>query len=974
MRSDPFGDVITFTSGSKVQAKVPPPDETQQILNLPVSREEFITAQKNDVTLSKCHSSILSQQDAKKKKLAYFLDEGLLMRRWTSEVSEDADWSAVYQVVVPTAYRTQVLSLAHDHPWSGHLGVNKTYSRILKHFFWPGLKSDVVQYCRTCHVCQMAGKPNQIIPPAPLCPIPVVEEPFQKVIVDCVGPLPKSKTGNQFLLTVMCVSTRFPEAIPLRRITAQIVVKALLRFFSTFGLPKVVQTDQGTNFKSRVFAQALKTLGIEHITSSSYHPESQGALERFHQTLKSMLRKHCYSSQRDWDESVPLVLFACREATQESLGFSPGELVFGREMRGPLKVFKERLANPGDDTKSLPEYVKTLDDRLKRAYSLTRNALATSQAKMKRHFDQRAVDRSFQPGDRVLLLLPVPGSSLSVKFSGPYVVERKLSKTNYIIQTPDRRRPTRVCHVNMMKLYNSREPSTVPSVVPEQVVTSPMASVSKVEITPDEDGLVLRGAEPQSARLGNSVILSTLPQYLSHLPAEQRNDIITLILGFPSLFNDIPSQTTVIKHDVVLTNPTPIKQRAYRVSPPKREIIKQEVEYLLQNGFAVPSSSSWSSPCLLDTKPDGSPRFCTDFRKVNSVTVPDAHPLPRIDDCIDEIGPAKYITKLDMLKGYWQVPLTQQASDISAFVTPDHFLQYTVMPFGMCNAPATFQRLVNKVLGNIPNCRAYLDDIVVYSGDWSTHMATLKEVFISLENASLTLNLAKCDFARGSVLYLGQQVGLGKVRPADAKVTAIREFPQPATRRELRRFLGMTGYYRRFCKNFSSVAAPLTDLTSPSKPFIWSESCQQAFESLKGLLCCTPVLSAPNFSLPFKLEIDASAVGAGAVLLQEDTQGIDHPVSYFSRKFDKHQLGYSTIEKETLALLWALQHFEVYIESGQSSVQVFTDHNPLVFLSRMYNHNQRLMRWSLIIQNYTLKIHHKKGSENIVADALSRAV
>lgn len=197
----------------------------------------------------------------------------------------------------------------------------------------------------------------------------------------------------------------------------------------------------------------------------------------------------------------------------------------------------------------------------------------------------------------------------------------------------------------------------------------------------------------------------------------------------------------------------------------------------------------------------------------------------------------------------------------------------------------------------------------MYSSDWATPTATLKEVFTSLENASLALNLAKCNLARGSVLYLGQQVGLQKVCPADAKVSAIKEFPQPTTRRELRRFLGITGYYPWFCKNLSSVVAPLTDLISPSEPFVWSEGCQQAFESLKGLLCCTPVLSAPNFSLPFKLEIDASAVGAGEVLLQEDSQGTDHPASYFSRKFDKHQLRYSTIEKETLALLWVLQHF-----------------------------------------------------------------
>ena len=253
-------------------------------------------------------------------------------------------------------------------------------------------------------------------------------------------------------------------------------------------------------------------------------------------------------------------------------------------------------------------------------------------------------------------------------------------------------------------------------------------------------------------------------------------------------------------------------------------------------------------------------------------------------------------------------------------------------------------------------------------------MNTLREVFSRLSIASLTLNLAKCEFGKGTVLYLGQQVGRGQVCPADVKITAITAFPVPTTRRELRRFLGMAGYYRRFCKNFSSVAAPLTALTSPSKPFVWSHECQRSFESLKGILCCTPVLSAPDFSLPFKLEVDASAVGAGAVLLQEDEQGINHPVSYFSRKFNKQQLNYSTIEKEALALLFGLQHFEVYLGSSVKPIKVFTDHNPLVFLSRMYNHNQRLMRWSLIIQDYHLEICHKKGSDNVLADALSRAV
>ncbi|KAI3358165.1 hypothetical protein L3Q82_003165 [Scortum barcoo] len=633
---------------------------------------------------------------------------------------------------------------------------------------------------------------------------------------------------------------QFPEAIPLRRITAPIITKALVKFFSVFGLPKVVQSDQGTNFRSRVFAQALKTLGINHVTSSPYHPESQGALERFHQTLKSMLRKYCHDSQRDWDEGVPLVLFAAHEAVQESLGFSPAELVFGHEVRGPLKVLKEHLVMPKTSVKSIPEYVTKLKDRLQLACSLAREALASSQLKMKKRYDRKAVVHSFQPGDKVLLLLPIPGSALSTKFSGPYVVEKKLSENNYVVKTPDRRRQTRVCHVNMMKLYHSREDQNSSSLAHVKTAVSPMVSISKVGFIDNDDGgndndLVMHDAKPQGARLSNSEILSHLTNYLSHLSDEQHADIEKLISDFPCLFSDVPSQTSVITHDIVLTNPRPIKQHAYRVTPSKREVMKRKVEYLVQNGFAVPSSSPWSSPCLLDTKSDGSPRFCTDFRKVNAVTVPDAYPLPLIDDCIDEIGPAKYIIYSHAL---WHV-----------------------------------------------QCTCYVSK------------ARKQEVFTRLSNASLTLNLAKCEFGKGTVLYLGQQVGQGQVCPVDAKITAIATFPVPTTRRELRRFLGMVGYYRRYCKNFSSVAAPLTALTSPLKPFTWNDECQQTFECLKGLLSCNPVLSAPDFSMPFKLEVDASAVGAGAVLLQEDTQGIDHPEE--SSDADEDQQSYNSSNNRT---------------------------------------------------------------------------
>lgn len=976
-----FEDVVDLSSSflvaspERVECKLfvkPQPtmiDEYLSVNEIPlkVGREQLIAAQKSDLTLSKCISAAGDKTRISNESVGYFWDEKVLMRWWKPSNSES---DRVYQIVLPTGYRYQIMQLAHEHLCSGHLGVTKTYDRISRHFFWPSLKSSVSAFVRSCHSCQCAGKPNQKIPHAPLKPIPVVGEPFERLILDCVGPLPKAKSGHQYLLTIMCAATRYPEAVPLRSIKTKAVVKELVKFCSMFGLPKVIQTDQGTNFTSRLFEQLVNELGVEHQMSSAYHPESQGALERFHQTLKSMLRTYCVETDKEWVDGLPLLMLAIRSTVQESLGFSPAELVFGHTVRGPLKLISEQFQSKDPPSVPILEYVNVFREKLHSAWEVAKQHLVESQSRMKSRYDRTSVVRNFKPGDSVLVFLPVPNSPMHARFAGPYHIEKKLSDTNYTILTPDRRRKSRVCHVNMLKAYVPRDVPEVKTVVetvsPVNVVALPSIYVLET------DGLIGKDAQACCGRLPNSAILANLPSHLSYLSVSQCNDIVELIFNYPTLFNDVPSQTNVLKHDIEVGQSTPIKQHPYRVNPHKRQAMKDEVNYLVQNGFAVASQSPWSSPCILVPKSDHSFRFCTDFRRVNNLTKADSFPLPRMEDCVDRVGTSRYVTKLDLLKGYWQVPLTSRASEISAFVTPDAFMQYTVMAFGMRNAPATFQRLMQIVLSDVQNCEVYLDDVVIYSMTWEDHLCTLSLVMKRLAEASLTLNLSKCEFARAVVTYLGKIVGQGQVKPVKAKVEAVVSFPSPTNKRELRRFLGMAGYYRGFCRNFSTVVAPLTDLLSTERKFVWNEVCESAFCSAKDLLCNAPVLSAPNFTESFSLQVDASAHGAGAVLMQADNAGIEHPVSYFSKKFTRCQKNYSTIEKEALALLLAVQHFEVYLSSGDRIV-AYTDHNPLVFLARMSNSNQRLMRWALILQEFNLDIRYKKGVDNVVADALSRA-
>ena len=1034
-----------------------------------LSKSQLIQEQQTDPEISKLIFRALPEDEISQVPMCYYIKNGILMRKWRPfDVPADDEWAVYHQIVVPKSYRHEILSIAHESPMSGHLGINKTYHKIINHFYWPGLKSDVSKYCKTCHTCQMVGKPNQTIPKAQLQPIPAFDEPFSRILIDCVGPLPRTKSGNEYLLTIMCTSTRFPEAIPLRNIKTKSIVKALIKFFTFDGLPKSVQSDQGSNFMSGIFQQVMHELGIKQYRSSAYHPESQGALERFHQTLKDMIRSYCFDTEKDWDEGIHLLLFAVRESVQESLGFSPFELVFGHSVRGPLKLLKEKFLSNDETPLNLLQYVSDFRNRLSRACEVARSNLKTSQGKMKARYDNHVIDRKFKPGDKVLALLPIPGRPLQARYFGPYTIDKKTSDLNYIINTPGRRKNKQMCHVNMLKEYFDRDssiskPITVVNTVPQE------SNVFEPEVNSD----FIDKSDPGPSKLENSDILRNLNNKLSHLEPSQQEELKQLIHEYEHLFPDIPTRTDKIYHDVIVEDSKPIKQHPYRMNPLKQKYLRDEVKYLLENDFIEPSQSNYSSPCILVPKSNGTYRMCTDYRKVNSVTKTDSFPIPRIDDCIDKVGNSKYVTKFDLLKGFWQVPLTDRAKEVSAFATPNGLYQYKVMPFGMKNSPATFQRLVNNVICGLDGCDAYIDDVIIYSDSWSDHLQRIRKFFDQLSKAKLTVNLAKtefchatvtflghlvgqgqvkpleakvnaisefpvpmpfgmknspatfqrlvnnvicgldgCDayiddviiysdswsdhlqrirkffdqlskakltvnlakteFCHATVTFLGHLVGQGQVKPLEAKVNAISEFPVPKCKRQLMRFLGMAGYYRKFCKNFSGIAEPLTNLLKKSTKFKWNDKCQDAFDRLKAILKSAPVLLAPDFDKCFKLAVDASDVGIGAVLLQEDNNGIDHPVCYFSKKFNKHQKNYSTIEKECLALILAIQQFEVYLTSSISPIVVFSDHNPLSFLHKLKNKNQRLLRWSLLLQEFNLDIRHIKGKDNIIPDALSR--
>ena len=470
----------------------------------------------------------------------------------------------------------------------------------------------------------------------------------------------------------------------------------------------------------------------------------------------------------------------------------------------------------------------------------------------------------------------------------------------------------------------------------------------------------------------NSDAFAQLNEKLSHFTSPQSTELVSLLQKYPSVFGDSPGQTNLTYHDIDVGCSTPVKLPPYRVHPSRYQAMQDEIKYMLDRGLVTPCISEWSSPVTLVPKPDGTFRFCVDYRKVNSLTKSDSYPLPRVDACIDALGCAKFVTKLDLVRGYWQIPLTERAKDISTFVTPQGTYRFEVMPYGLKNAPATFQRLMNQLVADIDNCAVYIDDLIVFSDTWEDHLVHLEKVLVRLSEASLVLNLKKCEFVKAHVQYLGYIVGQGKVCPPLSKVEAIAKVPRPENRRGLQRFLGMIGYYRRFVTNFSDVTAPLTELLKKGRRFQWTPECEHAFQSIKDLLTNRPILHSPDFKRPFKLATDASNLGAGAVLLQSDHNDVDHPISYFSRKFNSAQQNYSVVEKELLAIILALQFFSAYLPPSGPVITIYTDHHPLKFLDKFKNKNQRLTRWSLLLQEYNLDVQHVKGVHNVLADGLSR--
>ena len=360
------------------------------------------------------------------------------------------------QLVVPKELRRQVMSVNHESAFSGK-GAKKTEVRILPSFFWPGLRHDIIRFCRSCEVCQRTVKRGSV-KKVPLGSMPLITTPFKRVAVDIVGPIaPPSEAGHQYILTLVDYTTRYPEAVPLKKITTEAVAEALLDIYSRVGIPEEVLTDQGTPFMSECMQEVSRLLSIKGLTSTPYHPICNGLVERWNGTLKSMLKRLCQDQPKQWHRLINPVLFAYREVPQESTGFSPFHLLYGHSVRGPGMILKELWTKDVNipEVKSSYEYVTELRERLEDSLKLTQEELEKSQKRYKRHYDGKAKPRRLEVGDRVLILLPTDSNKLLMQWKGPYTVESRVGANDYRVKMGSK---MKTYHVNMLKKYISGEP------------------------------------------------------------------------------------------------------------------------------------------------------------------------------------------------------------------------------------------------------------------------------------------------------------------------------------------------------------------------------------------------------------------------------------------------------------------------------------------------------------------------------------
>lgn len=576
---------------------------------------------------------------------------------------------------------------------------------------------------------------------------------------------------------------------------------------------------------------------------------------------------------------------------------------------------------------------------------------------------------------KVALIPPITGLGIPLSYSG-YLEPRQLEMDGISVA---RTLSTAVNGCTVTRIIN---PTPGPMVLYSGMQLGQFTPVSDTEISQDSAPVCKVSTCPTPPPgLPPNVTQPTKPPFnvkYGNLTDAERSDLHNLLSSYQDVFSKTSTDvgnTDIVKHKIFTNRAPPVRKRAYRTSPKMQTVIQSHVEVMLEKGIVEVSHSPWAAPVVMVKKKDGTWRFCVDYRGLNAVTVKDAHPLPRTDDTLDALRGSAVFSTMDLSSGYWQVQLEEQDKAKTAFTTGRGLYQFRVMPMGLVNAPPTFQHLMQLVLQGLSwtTCLVYLDDIIVYSPNFSVHLQHLREVLDRLRAANLKLKPSKCCFAQKEVTFLGHVVSAAGLQPDPKNIEKVRDWPVPKNPTEVRAFLGLCSYYRRFIYQFSKTSESLHALTQKGKTFLWTEVEQSAFESLRHALCNTPILSYTDFSREFLLFTDASSTSVGCVLAQMNAENMENVVAYGSRKLTKTETRWPTYDRELWAIVWAIRHFRQYLTGYP--FRIITDQKPLLSLRTMAldcDPTGRRARWALEIDPYDWTIEYRQGTKHANADSMSR--
>lgn len=825
----------------------------------------------------------------------------------------------------------------------------------------------------SCDVCQRAVD-KKVNYKATMGHLPVIDVPYKCICVDIVGPInPMSSRGYRYILTIIDLSTRYPEAIPLKGITTEEVAEALFSVYCRMGTPERIHTDRGSQFTSELMAEVNKMLLIRHTLTSPYHAMGNGCVERLNGTIKATLRKLIGEQPKEWDRYLAPLLFALRDAVHESHGFTPFELLFGRSCRGPVKILKELWTNETmqEDVKDVYTYMLELKGRIEDTCAMAQEAIVKAKAKNKKYYDRKARNRKLDVGNKVLLLLPKMDNKLLVKWQGPFEVKEKVGDYDYKVTHKDGKIKT--YHINMLKKYYERGNGQGKEESVEEAENSAARVAYISAVIPD--GEIGSKEDKEVLELYNCVQKETFKDVdiNPNLSTKQKNELLSLLEEYSEIFSDVPGKTDLVRHEIQVTSTEPIRSKAYPTPYHLQQEIDREIETMLRNGIIERSEASYAAPLVVVKKPDGTSRLCCNYNQLNKVTVFDPEPMMSNEEVFNKLSGSKIYSKFDFSKGYWQIPMAEESKDLTTFICANGMFKFNVMPFGLVNSASSYNRLMRKVLAETRNLESYVDDVLAHTEGWDEHLRTLREFFERVRNAHLTLKPKKCSIGHGQMDFLGHTLKSDGISPRMESIDKIMEMPRPKNKTQVRSFLGAVNYYRKFIPQGAELMAPLSDLTKKQSPneVVWGADEEMAFLILKEALTKAPILKLPDLSRTFIIQTDASGVGLGCVLMQE-YNGINHPVAYASRKLLERERNYSVEERECLAIMWGVEKFDRYLFGKEFVIE--TDQCGLRYMKEGRMKNVRVMRWSLALQNYCFRVNYIKGSDNVISDYLSRGL